>query len=187
MALRAGYYGVKIGVLRSLNALGKLGIKKLGSMFNVSNTGELTVRNATKTIPGIVKLEDITGGVDYSTNEQNTGVKWVDGKTIYQKTFLVDCTGNVSTTVNLSELSFNELINIDGCFKIINASGITYYNPLVSARLNDTGQSFESTFSNCVLSVIPGGSFLIRIGAGFADTQSVPSISAKITLQYTKD
>lgn len=28
------------------------------------------------------------GGVDYSTSEQDTGLKWVDGKPIYQKTFL---------------------------------------------------------------------------------------------------
>ena len=28
------------------------------------------------------------GGVDYSTAEQDTGIKWVDGKPIYQKTFL---------------------------------------------------------------------------------------------------
>ena len=27
------------------------------------------------------------GGVDYSTTEQDTGVKWIDGKPIYQKSF----------------------------------------------------------------------------------------------------
>lgn len=28
------------------------------------------------------------GGVDYSTEEQDTGLKWVDGRTIYQKTYV---------------------------------------------------------------------------------------------------
>ena len=28
-----------------------------------------------------------TGGIDYSTSEQDTGLKWIDGKSIYQKTF----------------------------------------------------------------------------------------------------
>lgn len=35
---------------------------------------------------GIAKLSDIPQAVDYSTNEVNTGVKWIDGKDIYQKT-----------------------------------------------------------------------------------------------------
>ena len=26
------------------------------------------------------------GGIDYSTSEEDTGLKWVDGKTVYQKT-----------------------------------------------------------------------------------------------------
>ena len=28
------------------------------------------------------------GGINYSTNEQSTGLTWVDGKTVYQKTFV---------------------------------------------------------------------------------------------------
>ena len=27
------------------------------------------------------------GGVDYSTQEQDTGLKWIDGRTVYQRTF----------------------------------------------------------------------------------------------------
>jgi hypothetical protein len=30
------------------------------------------------------------GGVDYSTTEQDTGLKWIDGRTIYQKTFVFE-------------------------------------------------------------------------------------------------
>lgn len=36
------------------------------------------------------KIAEIpTGGVDYTTTEQDTGVKWIDGKPIYQKTFVL--------------------------------------------------------------------------------------------------
>lgn len=41
------------------------------------------------------------GGVNYSTTEQDTGLKWVDGKTIYQKTFLFN---NLTTGENVLEL-----------------------------------------------------------------------------------
>lgn len=30
-----------------------------------------------------------SGGIDYSTEEQNTGIKWIDGKPIYQKTITI--------------------------------------------------------------------------------------------------
>ena len=35
-----------------------------------------------------------SGGVNYSTEEQDTGLKWVDGRTIYQKTFAFVNTGD---------------------------------------------------------------------------------------------
>lgn len=31
-----------------------------------------------------------TGGLDYSTEEQDTGLKWIDGSAIYQKTLEID-------------------------------------------------------------------------------------------------
>lgn len=30
------------------------------------------------------------GGIDYSTTEQDTGLKWIDGRTIYQKSFIFE-------------------------------------------------------------------------------------------------
>jgi hypothetical protein len=36
------------------------------------------------------------GGIDYSETEQITGQKWIDGKTIYQKTIKYQVTGNPS-------------------------------------------------------------------------------------------
>lgn len=38
------------------------------------------------------------GNLDYSTTEQNTGIKWIDGKDIYQKTFIDETEFSGSST-----------------------------------------------------------------------------------------
>ena len=48
-------------------------------------------------------------GIDYSTLEQDTGMKWVDGKEIYQKTYYI---ASVSTGGNFYNLS-NSQDNVD--------------------------------------------------------------------------
>lgn len=53
------------------------------------------------------------GGIDYSTTEQNTGLKWIDGKPIYQKTFSLTFTSNF-LTVDLTALSIDSVVKIDG-------------------------------------------------------------------------
>lgn len=47
------------------------------------------------------------GGVDYSTTEQDTGLKWIDGKPIYQKTYsevLTSTIGNGATWYAMNDL-----------------------------------------------------------------------------------
>lgn len=58
---------------------------------------------------------DTANTIDYSTTEQDTGRKWIDGKPIYQKTFSVNYTFDNSTTnkwVTISEVSINNIENI---------------------------------------------------------------------------
>lgn len=51
------------------------------------------------------------GGIDYSTTEQDTGLKWTDGRTIYQRTF-VEPRDSISTGWNsLSSTTWYELYN----------------------------------------------------------------------------
>ena len=51
------------------------------------------------------------GGVNYSTTEQDTGLKWIDGRTIYQRTF-VERRNSISTGWNsLSSTTWYELYN----------------------------------------------------------------------------
>lgn len=54
-----------------------------------------------------------TGGVNYSTEEQDTGLKWIDNKPIYQKTFSIPTTSN-PTTYSVSSLNIDKCISIEG-------------------------------------------------------------------------
>lgn len=55
-------------------------------------------------------------GLDYSTTEVNTGAKWIDGSTIYKKTFyfssLPDTDTSVSQPVNITNL--NRVVKFEG-------------------------------------------------------------------------
>ena len=51
--------------------------------------------------------------VDYSTNEQNTGVKWIDGKYIYRKVIdMGTLPNNTAKIVNTGITNFGRLIDL---------------------------------------------------------------------------
>ena len=57
--------------------------------------------------------------IDYSTTEQDTGIKWVDGKSVYQKTYVFDppTPGGYNSYIDLvdvSSLSIDTLIYMSG-------------------------------------------------------------------------
>lgn len=66
------------------------------------------------------------GAVDYSTTEQPTGQKWIDGKEIYFKTYEIAALPNATTTRTPTGLSnLDKVIKIDGM-----AYGNSTHNPL---------------------------------------------------------
>ena len=69
--------------------------------------------------------------ISYSTSEQDTGLKWIDGKTIWQKTINCGTLPNKSTTSIAHNISnFGYLISLNGTA----SNGSTYYTiPLVSS------------------------------------------------------
>lgn len=89
------------------------------------------------------------GGVNYSTTEQDTGLKWIDGRTIYQRTF-VEHRNSISTGWNsLSSATWYELYN-----KIaINHTAIyerfdrVYSGFLMMFYIDDSSPDFYSPFS----------------------------------------
>ena len=71
----------------------------------------------------LVTLHDTDGEViypqtisdmDYSTSEQDTGCKWIDGKKIYKKTFSFILADAGATTVNHGISNFGLLIRYEG-------------------------------------------------------------------------
>lgn len=60
-----------------------------------------------KYLSGAGTWEDVPsgGGVDYSLSEQDTGLKWVDGRSIYQKTFTFSTPANNSYTSLATDIS----------------------------------------------------------------------------------
>ena len=71
----------------------------------------------------LVTLHDADGEViypqtisdmDYSTSEQDTGCKWIDGKKIYKKTFSFILANAEATIVNHGISNFGLLIRFEG-------------------------------------------------------------------------
>ena len=60
------------------------------------------------------------GGIDYSTSEQDTGLKWIDGRKIYQKTYtqvLNQSMSNGSTWYAMNDLNGKEIIDNETFYK----------------------------------------------------------------------
>ena len=109
------------------------------------------------------------GGVDYSTTEQNTGLKWVDGKPIYQKT--IELTTN-DTWVSLTSLNIDNIVDYEGLWK---AADNTPY-PLDTLGVWGT-QVSNSYFSRLMFSPTQGVKIAVN-GWTF--------VSGFVTIYYTK-
>lgn len=109
---------------------------------------------------------------DYSTSEQNTGRKWIDGKTIYQKTInLGGLVNNTTKTVAMGITNLSRVIGMDG-YARNSYSGDTIPLPIY----RNPGNSGAFIFTN-------DSSGNITVGAN--DDRS-PYTEAYITLYYTK-
>lgn len=100
------------------------------------------------------------GGVDYSTSEQDTGLKWVDGKPIYQITYL-----NMSNQqwVGISGLNIDSVIHRFGAWS--DNGGVWY-------GLDDNSKSTS-------LTIDPNTGYMIF-------DANVVIKNARITILYTK-
>lgn len=85
-------------------------------------------------------ISNIHTSINFSTAEQNTGQKWIDGKSIYQKTFILTFTTN-QLDVDLTALSVDSVVKIDGGVYSLSGSFVPFgYESAVSA--------YTSTASN---------------------------------------
>ena len=110
-------------------------------------------------------------GCDYSTTEQDTGYKWIDGKRIYQKTIdFGNLPNNSGKSVDPNIQNLDKIIKIEG---IANGGNNAVMLPLVYSS-NDSSYNTELSFSY----------FTGKIYIGTNQDRS--SYSAYITLYYTK-
>lgn len=139
-----------------------------------SNVSNYTVRPTNTSVLWCIKAIDEKiqpggGGIDYSTEEQDTGLKWIDGKPIYQKTV----TGTVSgvETILDSNITSNNSLLIDAKGYLTNSVGAHYL----------LGYSNGSYYQSGVI-LIPNGARL-DISGSAASSWFYPFA---ITLQYVK-
>lgn len=117
-----------------------------------------------------------SGGIDYSTTEQKTGQKWVDGKDIYQKTYVA-----ITDTQYSSENAYligtipnglDNVIDFEGSLKTSDGYGYSSLNGIG----NITNWNFGIHISNTNLLLYGGSSF-----------SSLPqNATCIVTIKYTK-
>ena len=112
------------------------------------------------------------GGVDYSLSEQNTGLKWIDGKYIYQKTitFTINGGGYISNPTGITGI--DTLIEHDGIGRITDfvVNETPYKNPPIC------------DYSVAMMFNIQGG----ELYADYRATTEAVGATFYITIRYTK-
>ena len=133
----------------------------------------LSAENVQAAIDEIV--DKMPSAVNYSTSEQDTGLTWIDGKKIYQKTYVKDSTNISGTlvTIDASALNIDTCINIYGTFdRIVSAGKLTcIFNSYEDSGLHS--HLAYSDYNNMI-------NFSITLFQGEATSEQ------NITIQYTK-
>lgn len=146
-------------------------------LIGVVTTGASAITAISIKNHGSIASSDIDfTSLNYSTSEVDTGRKWIDGKTIYRRTFTgtTSITGNSRTQVNLMSGTgiISTLVDSFGAVSD-NASwvqlGHSWINPTGGRYV---GSSIMNSTSSATLQVI-------------SDT-TLPTVPYKITLEYTK-
>lgn len=109
------------------------------------------------------------GGVDYSTTEQDTGLKWVDGKPIYQKTYhIMESNEEEEKDYDISSDNVDTMI---GCEAVVK-SGVWGGNKMFTVpRIGDGSYFISASATNTAISI---------------KAKSYKYTEAYVTLRYTK-
>ena len=137
-------------------------------------TDGVKVLTATTTSGETVKSweDPATGGINYSTEEQDTGLKWIDGKTIYQKTFGASG-GSYTSPISIA----HGISNID---TIVSKSGSLYYGSTYHAISIDHAESGNSVAH----SIINADNIVLNYGSDYSGVNAISKYD--VTICYTK-
>ena len=165
MALRAGYVGIKktmTGMIEKLSSA-KI-IKTIGNGLKLTSAGTLSCEIDSNTMEfKNGKLAAKATALDYSETEVDTGIKWIDGKTIYAKSYFKD------SSIPASNTSFDTIADLDN---LIDAKGS------ITIGGNTLSISFKASASGCFPQIMTGGNVTLSY------TGSVSKFN--LTLYYTK-
>lgn len=115
-----------------------------------------------------------SGGIDYSTSEVNTGIKWIDEKTIYRKVIQTTITGE-TTNIDISQLQVESLVN--SFSYVINTSETERAGVIINVPC------YDSESYTCQLNYdIPNDKIIIYSGSGIITNYT----SCTIIIEYTK-
>lgn len=142
----------------------------LNRTIDVINTGQVLAK-ASDTAYDTEWTNPPIGICDYSTTEQDTGCKWIDGKHIYKKTIdFGTLPNNTRKYANANIQNLDKIIKIEG---IANGAGNAAPLPLVYLS-NDSAYNAEVSFDY--------NSGRVQIGTN----RDRSSYYAYVTLYYTK-
>ena len=175
----SAYYGTSITSVESFktNATGILVDNTDNILFVMQYTSETTMTRTQSY--GLLEVRQIKGlkfgggggGIDYSAAEQDTGLKWIDGSAVYQKTINIVNSSSVAATRDIDLSSY-----VPSGARVIEFSGIYEY---VYGNKN-YGMAIGS---NYVYGYMHDNAYKLKIdfGSGSFDSDEV-----NLTIKYTK-
>lgn len=174
----------------AIQTTGNTAIKSTGNISSISNaSNNITGQNVTITGAGNVLsigssgllyngepvgegTVTTEGGINYSLDEQDTGLKWVNGYSIYQKTFVFESIAT-SNTISLADLVYSRILNYSG--SVYQEGSANYPIPFAHN---------SSVAYNISVYVTAGNVLSLYLGTNVST--SMTGATAYVTIQYIK-
>lgn len=100
------------------NANKKVTIKQIKNLFKIiDNLTSASTIDALSANQGKILNEKITNANTYSTEEINTGKKWIDGKDVYSRIYNGECNSASSQAIASNLTYIDTMIKIEGTFQ----------------------------------------------------------------------
>lgn len=118
----SGTGGISNIPIASADTVGGIMIGGSANPITITGSGNASVRKATSELLGVVKAgagvsvdaDGAISGVAYSTTEYKTGRKWLDGRDVYEQTYVFENSFVVGTSgydTGISDAVFDVILN----------------------------------------------------------------------------
>lgn len=119
--------------------------------------------------------------IDYSTTEQNTGQKWIDGKDIWQRTYYTDNLSDTSTLSNAYTLGtlgdYDTIVSIEGAVSSTNRAGWSSLGGIGNITSWNFGVHITESSGNNIVCIFCASS---------TSSVAIKNGKAIVTIKYTK-